>query len=46
MEQMAQTVVPLGRAGSAAEVAQVALWLASEAASYVHGTVIDVAGGR
>ncbi|MFC5497584.1 SDR family oxidoreductase [Caenimonas terrae] len=46
MEQMARTAVPLGRAGSAAEVAQVALWLASEAASYVHGTVVDVAGGR
>ncbi len=38
--------IALGRAGSAAEVAQVALWLASDAASYVHGTVVDVAGGR
>jgi NAD(P)-dependent dehydrogenase (short-subunit alcohol dehydrogenase family) len=46
MEQMAKTAVPLGRAGSAAEVAEVALWLASHAASYVHGTVVDVAGGR
>ena len=46
MEQTARTAVPLGRAGSAAEVAQVALWLASDAASYVHGTVVDVAGGR
>jgi NAD(P)-dependent dehydrogenase (short-subunit alcohol dehydrogenase family) len=46
MEQMAKTAVPLGRAGSAAEVAEVALWLASDAASYVHGTVVDVAGGR
>ncbi|MCY7320121.1 MAG: SDR family oxidoreductase [Ramlibacter sp.] len=46
MEQVARTAVPLGRAGSAAEVAQVALWLASDAASYVHGTVVDVAGGR
>jgi NAD(P)-dependent dehydrogenase (short-subunit alcohol dehydrogenase family) len=46
MEQMAKTAVPLGRAGSAQEVAQVALWLASDAASYVHGTVVDVAGGR
>jgi NAD(P)-dependent dehydrogenase (short-subunit alcohol dehydrogenase family) len=46
MERMAKTLVPLGRAGSAAEVAQVALWLASDAASYVHGTVVDVAGGR
>lgn len=46
MEQMAKTAVPLGRAGTTAEVAQVALWLASDAASYVHGTVVDVAGGR
>ena len=46
MEQTAKTVVPLGRAGTSAEVAQVALWLASDAASYVHGTVVDVAGGR
>ena len=46
MEKMAKTVVPMGRAGSAAEVAEVALWLTSDAASYVHGAVIDVAGGR
>ncbi len=46
MQQMAKTAVPLGRSGSAAEVADVALWLASEASSYVHGSVIDVAGGR
>lgn len=46
MEQMAKTAVPMGRAGSAAEVAEVALWLTSDAASYVHGAVIDVAGGR
>lgn len=46
MEQMAKTVVPLGRAGSPAEVAEVALWLASDAASYVHGSIVDVAGGR
>ena len=46
MEQLAKTVVPLGRAGAAAEVADVALWLASSASSYVHGSVVDVAGGR
>lgn len=46
MQQMAKTAVPLGRSGSAAEVADVALWLASDASSYVHGSVIDVAGGR
>jgi len=46
IEQLAKTAVPLGRAGSASEVAEVALWLASDAASYVHGSVVDVAGGR
>ena len=46
MERMAQSAVPLGRSGSADEVAQAVLWLASDAASYVHGAVIDVAGGR
>ena len=46
MEQMAKTAVPLGRSGSSTEVAKVALWLASSDASYVHGSVIDVAGGR
>lgn len=38
--------VPLGRSGSAEEVARVILWLVSDAASYVHGAVVDVAGGR
>lgn len=38
--------VPLGRSGSADEVAEVVLWLASDAASYVHGAVVDVSGGR
>jgi NAD(P)-dependent dehydrogenase (short-subunit alcohol dehydrogenase family) len=39
-------MIPLGRAGSAEEVAEAALWLASSAASYVHGTTVDVSGGR
>ena len=46
MEQLAKTAVPLGRSGSPAEVAEVVLWLASAAASYVHGAMIDVSGGR
>ncbi|RXN86301.1 NAD(P)-dependent oxidoreductase [Achromobacter aloeverae] len=37
---------PMGRAGSADEVAEAALWLASAQASYVHGAILDVAGGR
>ncbi len=46
MRELAKTAVPLGRSGTASEVASVALWLATDAASYVHGAVIDVAGGR
>jgi NAD(P)-dependent dehydrogenase (short-subunit alcohol dehydrogenase family) len=38
--------VPMQRAGSAAEVAEAIVWLLSEQASYVTGTMIDVAGGR
>jgi len=38
--------VPLGRPGSAAEVAETILWLASAAASYVSGALVDVGGGR
>ena len=38
--------VPLGRPGLAEEVARVALWLASDEASYVHGAIVDVSGGR
>ncbi len=37
--------VPLGRAGTAADVASVVGFLASEAASYVTGAVIPVDGG-
>jgi glucose 1-dehydrogenase len=39
-------LVPMGRTGSAAEVAAAILWLMSDAASYVTGTTLDVAGGR
>jgi NAD(P)-dependent dehydrogenase (short-subunit alcohol dehydrogenase family) len=46
MQELAKTAVPMGRAGQAREVAEAALWLASEQASYIHGTVVDVAGGR
>ena len=46
MERLAKSAVPLARSGSVSEVAEVALWLASGAASYVHGAIIDVSGGR
>jgi NAD(P)-dependent dehydrogenase (short-subunit alcohol dehydrogenase family) len=38
--------MPMGRAGQPHEVAQAIVWLLSEQASYVTGTVLPVAGGR
>lgn len=38
--------VPIGRPGTPDEVAEAALWLASDAARYVTGAILDVAGGR
>jgi NAD(P)-dependent dehydrogenase (short-subunit alcohol dehydrogenase family) len=45
LERMAPSV-PMGRAGSPEEVAAAIVWLASPAASYVTGTIVDVTGGR
>ncbi len=38
--------VPMGRGGTADEVAETVLWLASDQASYVTGALLDVSGGR
>ena len=38
--------IPMARGGSAEEVAETILWLASEDASYVTGALLDVSGGR
>jgi 3-oxoacyl-[acyl-carrier protein] reductase len=38
--------IPMGRAGEPAEVAGVALFLASDMSSYMTGTVLEVTGGR
>jgi NAD(P)-dependent dehydrogenase (short-subunit alcohol dehydrogenase family) len=40
------STVPIGRAGTADEVAECILWLCSDHASYVTATSFDVAGGR
>ncbi|MDF2975357.1 MAG: family oxidoreductase [Actinomycetospora sp.] len=38
--------VPVGRAGTADEVAAAVTWLLSDEASYCTGSVLDIAGGR
>lgn len=38
--------IPLGRIGSVQEVARVALFLASDEASYITGEIVDVNGGQ
>ncbi|MGD9705737.1 MAG: SDR family oxidoreductase [Acidimicrobiia bacterium] len=38
--------VPIGRAGTAHEVAEAIIWLASDASAYVTGSRLDVSGGR
>lgn len=41
-----RTEIPLGRIGTAQEVADTVVWLLSDAARYVSGTIVDVSGGR
>ena len=38
--------IPLGRSGKLSEIANTVCFLASERASYIHGTVINVSGGK
>ena len=38
--------VPLGRSGTAEEVGAAIVWLLSDEASYVNGTILEVTGGR
>ncbi len=46
MIKQVSTAIPMGRIGEPHEIAHAAIWLLSPAASYVHGTTIDVSGGR
>lgn len=38
--------IPLGRSGKLSEVADVVCFLASDRSAYIHGTVINVSGGK
>jgi NAD(P)-dependent dehydrogenase (short-subunit alcohol dehydrogenase family) len=41
----ARDLVPLGRSGTPAEIAEAIAWLVSEKASYVSGATVRIAGG-
>jgi NAD(P)-dependent dehydrogenase (short-subunit alcohol dehydrogenase family) len=41
-----RSMIPMGRPGSAAEVADAILYLLSDQASYVTGTILRISGGR
>jgi 3-oxoacyl-[acyl-carrier protein] reductase len=47
-EMMAQfaAAIPLGRAGNAEECGRVIAFLASDAAAYIHGEMIEINGGQ
>lgn len=41
-----EATIPMGRAGQPPEIGEAAAWLLSPSASYVHGAILDVSGGR
>ena len=45
LENYISTFVPMGRMGTAQEVAELVVWLCSDAASFVTGTTVAVDGG-
>ena len=45
MTRLAPTI-PMGRTGTAEEIAEAVLWLLSPAASYTTGAILAVSGGR
>jgi NAD(P)-dependent dehydrogenase (short-subunit alcohol dehydrogenase family) len=44
--QRVRQLVPMKRGGQPEEIAQAIVWLLSEQASYITGTLLDVSGGR
>ncbi len=46
VKEWAKAGVPMGRPGEPEEVASAAIWLCTDEASYITGTIIDVSGGR
>ncbi|MBL8589491.1 MAG: SDR family oxidoreductase [Methylobacteriaceae bacterium] len=44
-KKLAHTI-PIGRPGSAREIAEAIVWLLDDASSYVTGAILDVSGGR
>jgi sorbitol-6-phosphate 2-dehydrogenase len=45
-ERYKKAAIPLGRSGKLGEVANTVCFLASDRAGYIHGTVINVSGGK
>lgn len=45
-EKYKQVSIPLGRSGKLSEVADVVCFLASDRSSYIHGTTVNVSGGK
>jgi len=45
-EKYKKAAIPLGRSGTLGEVASTVCFLASDRAGYIHGTVINVSGGK
>jgi sorbitol-6-phosphate 2-dehydrogenase len=45
-ERYKKAAIPLGRSGKLSEVAGTVCFLASDRAGYIHGTVINVSGGK
>ena len=45
-EKYKKAAIPLGRSGKLTEVADAVCFLASERSSYIHGTVVNVSGGK